>query len=436
MSKRIRYRLFIGSIIVSAGLLALILAITSLKTLQVDKNFFHLVHEENEALLINTLRLGHAMMKGVGDERYQSLIDMVVKSKFIRYLAILDGEGNVIEQSESVAGFRTKDSYDTDRLGEGIILRKTKDFLLTTYQAQKILSGGEHLGWPDPKTGLQGEGHKHPGWFLVGLDTSLLKKHYNDAVIQTVGFGILIFLLGMLMIIFSWIVQRYELAHLAIERLQKIKSLLSNFVPETVKKIIEDDPEKAFLDKSIRDATVLFLDIESFTILVQEYPQERVNRVVENYFSLFLDVIQKNGGDINETAGDGLMVIFLNSDPGKHAKNALHTAIEIQRKCKEIFLMGDIDLFPIQVNIGISSGEVYLGSTKMRGAGGDRWTFTASGKVTILAARLSDFGQGAQILVSEETASRNGAGFSMKPLGTVALKNLKYPSKIFQVMDK
>jgi class 3 adenylate cyclase len=97
--------------------------------------------------------------------------------------------------------------------------------------------------------------------------------------------------------------------------------------------------------------------------------------------------------------------------------------------------MGDIDLFPIKVNTGISSGEVYLGSTKMRGAGGDRWTFTASGEVTILAARLSEFGRGAQILISEETARRNGEGFSMKTLGTVALKNWEHPCKIYQVMN-
>jgi class 3 adenylate cyclase len=435
MSNKIRYRFFIGSIIVSAVLLASILTITSLKTLQVDRNFFHLVHEENEALLINTLRFGHAMMKGAGDKRYQSLIDMALKNKFVHYLAILDGEGNVIDQSGSIVGLRTQDYYDTDRLGNGVVLRETKDFILTSYEAEKVLSVGEYIESPDPKTGLLGEDHKHPGWVLVGVDISFLEKHYNDAVIQTFGIGISIFLLGMLIIIISWIVQRYELAHMAIDQLQKIKTLLSNFVPETVKKMIENDPEKVLLDKNIQDATVLFLDIEGFTTLVQKFPHDIVNRCVECYFSLFLDVIQKNGGDINETAGDGLMVIFLDSDPGKHSKNALHTAIEIQRKCQEIFLMGDKDLFPIRVNIGISSGEVYLGSTKMRGAGGDRWTFTASGKVTILAARLSEFGRGAQILVSEETASRNGAGFSMKPLGTVALKNLEHPSKIFQVVD-
>ena len=76
-----RYRFFIGSIIVTAILLALILTITSLKTLQVDRNFFRLVHEENKTLLINTLRFGHAVLKGMRDKRYQSLIDTALKNK-------------------------------------------------------------------------------------------------------------------------------------------------------------------------------------------------------------------------------------------------------------------------------------------------------------------------------------------------------------------
>ena len=32
--------------------------------------------------------------------------------------------------------------------------------------------------------------------------------------------------------------------------------------------------------------------------------------LIERYFSLFLSDIQAEGGDINETAGDGLMILF------------------------------------------------------------------------------------------------------------------------------
>lgn len=62
----------------------------------------------------------------------------------------------------------------------------------------------------------------------------------------------------------------------------------------------------------------------------------------------------------------------------------------------------DSDLSPIKVNNGIQSGEAFLGSTKMRGSEGERWTFTVSGEITVLAARLAQYGREGQILIGEE----------------------------------
>lgn len=217
------------------------------------------------------------------------------------------------------------------------------------------------------------------------------------------------------------------------ERLDKIKNVLANFVPETAKNIIEKGLEKGQLDKHMQEATVLFLDIEGFTVLLQKYPMDKISRVIESYFSIFFDLIQKSGGDINEMAGDGMMVIFLEPDPIKRAQNAVQAALEIQERCLKISKKGDSDLFPIQVNIGICSGEVYLGPTKIRGTGGDRWTFTASGPVTIMAARLSDYAHGGQILIGEQTARRIGKFFSLIHLGKVHLKNFKDAVEVLQV---
>jgi class 3 adenylate cyclase len=219
------------------------------------------------------------------------------------------------------------------------------------------------------------------------------------------------------------------------ERLDKIKNVMANFVPETMKSIIEKDPEKGHLERYVQDATILFLDIEGFTTLLQTYSMERINRVIEAYFSFFYDVIQKCGGDINETAGDGMMVIFLERDPVKRSQNALQAALEIREHCREVSKEKDTNLFPIQVNIGICSGEVHIGPTKMSGAGGDRWTFTASGFVTVMAARLSDYAQGGQILIGEETARRVEKSFPLTLLGKVKLKNFKHPVDVYQITE-
>jgi class 3 adenylate cyclase len=55
------------------------------------------------------------------------------------------------------------------------------------------------------------------------------------------------------------------------------------------------------------------------TRLAERLEAGTVNRLVERYFGAFLDEIVDNGGDVNETAGDGLMVIFQDADPRRHS---------------------------------------------------------------------------------------------------------------------
>jgi class 3 adenylate cyclase len=206
------------------------------------------------------------------------------------------------------------------------------------------------------------------------------------------------------------------------------------FVPQTAKDLIEKQPEqKSLLDKYIQDASVLFLDIEGFTLLLENYSQERINRTIEYYFSIFLNLIQKNQGDINETAGDGMMVIFLDPDPVKHARNAVWTALEIQEECIKTHKDRNPDLFDIRVNIGVHSGKVYLGSTKMRGSNAERWTFTASGAVTIMAARLSQYAKDGRILLGEETARRVDKDYPLRHIGKIDLKNIKDSGEVYEI---
>ncbi|MBW1773769.1 MAG: hypothetical protein JRJ82_12880 [Deltaproteobacteria bacterium] len=151
------------------------------------------------------------------------------------------------------------------------------------------------------------------------------------------------------------------------ERISKIKSILAHFVPSTAKDMIEKDPDRALQDKYIQDATVLFLDVEGFTSLVQKYPHEKINRTIESYFSMFFDIIQRMGGDINETAGDGMMVIFLDPDPHTHPGKAVQAALDIQKKCDEHSDTDDSDLlsfrrglFGLHQNAGGGRGSMDL----------------------------------------------------------------------------
>jgi len=92
--------------------------------------------------------------------------------------------------------------------------------------------------------------------------------------------------------------------------LERVKRGLDRFVPDTVRRAIEENPDPPGLQKTPKDVTVLFLDIEGYTRLSEQLSREALTGLIERYFSLFLAAIRAEGGDINETAGDGLMILF------------------------------------------------------------------------------------------------------------------------------
>jgi class 3 adenylate cyclase len=218
-----------------------------------------------------------------------------------------------------------------------------------------------------------------------------------------------------------------------IQILESIKANLSKFVPTTVTALIEESPEAPLLEKREADVSVVFADITGYTRLSAEMDSEAVNKLVERYFSAFLDEIIRCGGDVNETVGDGLMVIFQDPQPEKHATAAVRAALAIQRRAHVLNeeLRGSSE--PIVMHVGVNSGIASVGATKIEGLAGTRWTYTASGSTTNVAARLAALSEGGDVIVSEETRRRIGEGFSTKDLGFQPLKNVPQPVRVYRL---
>ena len=221
-----------------------------------------------------------------------------------------------------------------------------------------------------------------------------------------------------------------------VELLEHVKMHLDKFVPASVRRLIESDPTAPALDKREQDVTVLFLDIAGYTSLSEALDQPKINYLVERYFSSFLDDIYANQGDINETAGDGLMIIFQDDDPPAHASAAVRTALAIRDKTQRINAELQEAYAPVTVNMSINSGIAAVGSTKFEGAVGTRWTFTASGPVTNLAARIGAFATGGAIYIGEATAQRLSEVFDLRDLGPQAFKNVREPVVVYEVLGQ
>ncbi len=219
-----------------------------------------------------------------------------------------------------------------------------------------------------------------------------------------------------------------------VELLENIKDNLSKFVPNTVTNLIEASPEGLLPESKEQDLSVLFLDIAGYTKLCEKFDSAKVNHIVEKHFSVFMDAIHRNNGDVNETAGDGLMVLFLNEDKQKNALDAARTALSIQKETRRI---GHemLSLYrPLDIHMGIHSGTALVGAAKFNNITGSRWTYTARGKIVNVASRIGSLATGSSVLISKVTADRIYRQHSLKPMGKYKLKNVSNEIEIFKLL--
>lgn len=214
-------------------------------------------------------------------------------------------------------------------------------------------------------------------------------------------------------------------------QLRRSRDHLAKFVPDVVRRLVAANPEAPGLDKRERDLSVLFVDVSGYVQLSQELPPETLHGLIERYFSRYLARLQEARGDITETAGDGFMAVFQHELPPQHALDAASAAVALLDITEALNRGAE---HPLAIHIGLNSGPALLGSTRLEAARGDRWTFTASGRTTNLAARLAAAARAGEILAGPETARRIEHRFRIQIVGRTALKGMGEATTLYRVV--
>src|SRR5262245_19606810 len=161
--------------------------------------------------------------------------------------------------------------------------------------------------------------------------------------------------------------------------------------------------------------TFLFTDIEGSSRLWDEHP-ERMRPALAFHDAALRSAVQRNCGDVVKSTGDGLHAEF--RDP----RDAIAAAIDIQLALLNTASTGGLAL---RVRCGMHAGTA-------EGRDGDSF-----GSSVNRAARIMGAAHGGQILASQAVAElardRLPAGALLRDLGTVRLRDLLRPERVFQV---
>ncbi|MBT3341687.1 MAG: response regulator [Gemmatimonadetes bacterium] len=230
-----------------------------------------------------------------------------------------------------------------------------------------------------------------------------------------------------------------------VNQVSRLRDHFAKFVPEQVKQLAASNPDAPELSEKIeRDVSVLMLDVTGYSKMSEQLPATELNELVERYFSAFLDRIREADGDINETAGDGFMALFMDSQnaaagSAPHAIRAVDTALDLLHVTESLnaeITQASGGQTPLSVHMGVNSGSALVGSTRFEGTRGTRWTFTASGPVTNVAARLVGVAADGQILIGPQTCKSVGDRYQLEAIGERQLKNLSEPIVVHRVVAR
>jgi adenylate cyclase len=182
-------------------------------------------------------------------------------------------------------------------------------------------------------------------------------------------------------------------------------------------------------------ATVLFSDIRSFTTITEQLGAQGTVTMLNEYFTLMVDCIQREEGMLDKFIGDAIMAAFgipvaHEDDPDRAVRTAIAMVNELRNWNQ---LRAGEGKPPVEIGIGLNTDLVVSGNIGSK----KRMDYTIIGDGVNLAARLESACKqyGARILISEFTYRALRGTYRTREVDIVVVKGKTKPVSIYEVLD-
>jgi len=163
--------------------------------------------------------------------------------------------------------------------------------------------------------------------------------------------------------------------------------------------------------------TLLFTDVSGSTAMGEDRDPEAIRSVMDRYFAVMREVIERHGGTVEKFVGDAVMAVF--GIPTVHEDDALR-AVRAATEMRERLAVLNEDLerewsIHIAIRTGVNTGEVIAGDSSTRE------TFV-TGDTVNTAARLEQSAGAGEILIGETTYRLVRHAVEVEPVDPLTLK--------------
>lgn len=187
---------------------------------------------------------------------------------------------------------------------------------------------------------------------------------------------------------------------------RKIQTAMGKYLSQDVMQNVVENIDNIALGGKREDISVLFADIRNFTSIAESIDAECTTKILNEYFSALVPLIEQNNGILNKFMGDALLAIFGSSKKTEnHALDAVQCADKMLKKVKYLQEKWIEEGKPkIEIGIGICSGEAFIGNI----GSAERFEYTVIGDTVNTASRIESYNKiyRTNFLISESCYKR------------------------------
>lgn len=179
-----------------------------------------------------------------------------------------------------------------------------------------------------------------------------------------------------------------------------IRDSFGRYVNPEFARLLLEHPETGRLGGKRREVVLMMSDIRGFTPLAETFSPETIIRILNQYFSYMIQIIQEHNGIIVDFFGDAILVFFdpLSGDLCEKAHEAVHCAARMQAAMAEFNASTQKENLPdLTMGIGINAGPVIVGNIGSK----TRAKYGVVGSAVNVTSRIQAKAMENEILISD-----------------------------------
>jgi len=215
---------------------------------------------------------------------------------------------------------------------------------------------------------------------------------------------------------------------------KRLKSTMARYMTrEVADKLLEEGQDA--LGGKMQKATVLFTDIRDFTSISERIGAQDTVAMLNEYFSIMVDILLGHGGILDKYIGDAMMAVFGAPFVGEEdADNAVQAGIDMLKALADFNRQRvSEDKDPVRMGVGVNTDDILsgnIGSMK-------RMDYTVIGDGVNLASRLEGANKmyRTQLLISEFTRADLKHEYIVREIDKIRVKGKNEPVAVYEVLD-